>query len=111
LNKYDREHSRFSYFRNDPNDPKSLKRNFIFPIHVDSKGMAWIGASGEGVNRFKLADRREQTLTSMTQIKLGSLSSNWANSIWKTATAIYGLAHPRAGSTQPDNTTIQSLSL
>jgi signal transduction histidine kinase/ligand-binding sensor domain-containing protein/DNA-binding response OmpR family regulator len=42
----------FKVYRNDPNDPTSLKSNIIDCLFVDRKGNLWVGTYGGGLNRY-----------------------------------------------------------
>jgi len=43
---------RFTVFKNDPEDPASLKGNLVRAIFEDRKGQLWIGTENGGLNKF-----------------------------------------------------------
>ncbi len=52
LNKYDKQHEKFSHYKHDPDDPSSLSSNSIWTLYEDHKGILWIGSHGGGLNSF-----------------------------------------------------------
>ncbi len=46
LNRFDKKSHRFTYFKNDPNNPKSIINNNIRGLFEDSKNRLWIGTEG-----------------------------------------------------------------
>jgi signal transduction histidine kinase/CheY-like chemotaxis protein/streptogramin lyase len=60
LGKYDRETDAFSYYRNDPQDEKSLGDNAITLIFEDRESRLWLGTFSSGLNLF---DREREKFT------------------------------------------------
>lgn len=44
---------KFTTYKNDPANPKSISSNFIHCLHKDSKGTMWIGTYGGGLDAFQ----------------------------------------------------------
>lgn len=72
---YDRAHSRYSHFKHDSKNPKSLLGNLVTSLYEDEAGMLWIATWGAGLNRF---DRATKTFTPYQYVPgdSTSLSSN-----------------------------------
>ena len=58
---YDRAYSRYSHFKPDSKNPKSLRGKFVTSLYEDEAGVLWIATWDAGLNRF---DRASQTFTS-----------------------------------------------
>jgi signal transduction histidine kinase/ligand-binding sensor domain-containing protein/CheY-like chemotaxis protein len=54
---YDKVHNKFSYFRNNPDDPTSISSNTVYYIFEESQKIMWV-ATSNGLNRF---DRKNNT--------------------------------------------------
>ena len=52
LERYDRDHDRFTNLVHDPEQPTSLSHNAVRAIAEDSSGNLWIGTSDGGLNRY-----------------------------------------------------------
>jgi serine phosphatase RsbU (regulator of sigma subunit)/streptogramin lyase/uncharacterized membrane-anchored protein YhcB (DUF1043 family) len=52
LNRYDKNANRFTIFKNNPFDLKSLSINSIMSIYEDESGILWIGTSIGGINKY-----------------------------------------------------------
>jgi ligand-binding sensor domain-containing protein/signal transduction histidine kinase len=52
LLKFDREHGRFTRYRNDPADPDSLPQNDVDTLFADREGSIWAGLGSMGPIRF-----------------------------------------------------------
>jgi streptogramin lyase/two-component sensor histidine kinase len=50
LNRYDGNH--FHVFRHDPHDPSSIASNYIRSLHIDDRGMMWIGTNASGLDIY-----------------------------------------------------------
>lgn len=57
---YDRALSRYTHFKHDPHDPKSLSGNYVMSVYEDEAGVLWIATWGAGLNRF---ERTTKTFT------------------------------------------------
>ncbi len=57
---YDRADSRYTLFKHDPNNSKSLRGNIVTSIYEDEAGALWIATWDAGLNRF---DRATKTFT------------------------------------------------
>ena len=82
LNKFNRNQSKFTYYRSMANNPNSLSADIVFPIFIDKTGIAWIGTYGGGLDRF---NPRSELFThySHNPENPGSLLSNEVLSIFK----------------------------
>ncbi len=54
---YDRAHSRYTHFKHDPRNPKSLSGNSVTSVYEDEAGVLWIATWGAGLNRFERATK------------------------------------------------------
>ena len=63
LDRYDPATGRFTHFRHDPSNPRSLSNDRIYALLEDRKGDLWIGTYEGGLNRF---DRKTGTFTAYT---------------------------------------------
>jgi ligand-binding sensor domain-containing protein len=88
LNKVDRNPSRFTHFRNDPDNPRSLSDNIVYSILEDENGLVWIGTYG-GVNIFNRVNETFAFLRhdpddpeSISSDKIRTLSLDSAGFIW-----------------------------
>ena len=61
LNRYDG-HS-FAVYRHDPEDPQSLRDDYISAIYEDRSGVLWIGTYGGGLDRLDENAPGEATFT------------------------------------------------
>ncbi|MGH7454453.1 MAG: ligand-binding sensor domain-containing protein, partial [bacterium] len=52
LCRLNRRQKTFTYYRYDPDNPKSLSSNLVWSIHEDKNGGLWIGTVDGGVNRL-----------------------------------------------------------
>lgn len=57
---YDRARSRYTQFKHDPNNSKSLSGDIVTSMFEDTTGVLWIATWGAGLNRF---DRATKTFT------------------------------------------------
>lgn len=50
---FDRGENRFSFSRNDPEDPSSIKSNFVYTVFEDQSGLIWVGTGqfNGGINK------------------------------------------------------------
>jgi signal transduction histidine kinase/ligand-binding sensor domain-containing protein/CheY-like chemotaxis protein len=53
LNRYDREHDRFTSYKADRNNPRGLSSNLLTSLAVDLRGNLWIGTEDQGLNEFQ----------------------------------------------------------
>jgi len=58
LNVFDPESEKFTIYKYNEKDPKSISHNLVISLCESGKGDIWIGTSGGGLNRF-IADRKE----------------------------------------------------
>jgi signal transduction histidine kinase/streptogramin lyase/DNA-binding response OmpR family regulator len=67
--------ARFTHYRHDPQDPRSLGKGMVYVILEDQAGVLWVGTAGGGLNRF---DRETETFTRYQHDPedAGSLSDN-----------------------------------
>jgi ligand-binding sensor domain-containing protein len=49
---FDRSTEKFTAFKNDPSDSKTISSNFIHSIFEDNTGKLWIGTYGGGLNIY-----------------------------------------------------------
>jgi PAS domain S-box-containing protein len=75
LNRFDPASNRFTSYKSDPGNPRSLGSDYVFSIYEDSAGVMWVGTWGGGLNRF---DRETGTFTHYLSYpgKESGLSSN-----------------------------------
>jgi len=58
LDRSDRSAGRFTHYRHDPADPRSLPSDYVRVVLEDSRGELWVGTQGGGLARL---DREEET--------------------------------------------------
>jgi PAS domain S-box-containing protein len=75
LNRFDPAANRFTCYKSDPGNPRSLGNDYVFSIYEDHAGVMWVGTWGGGLNKF---DRKTGTFTQYLSNpgKEPSLSSN-----------------------------------
>ena len=78
LNRYDG--TGFKVYKHAPNDPTSLRKDWIQTLHVDRGGDLWIGTDGGGMSRLRLASD-ELTHFQAVPNDLGSLSDDHIRAI------------------------------
>jgi ligand-binding sensor domain-containing protein/signal transduction histidine kinase len=95
LNRFDRKTpagaaGRFTAFRHDPSDPRSLSQNHIRAICEDEAGALWVGTFSEGLNKFvpELAEKSKRGVARFTRYKYDpanpySLSHNHVRALHK----------------------------
>jgi len=96
---YDRTHSRYTPFKNDSKNSKSLRGNIVTSIYEDETGVLWIATWDAGLNRF---DRATRTFThyqyvpgdstSLSRNALRAIAGDRRGGLW-IATAGGGLNH------------------
>ncbi|RAV28206.1 hybrid sensor histidine kinase/response regulator transcription factor [Sinomicrobium soli] len=91
INFYNRETKRFSYYKHDPGNRKSLTANNVKAIIIDSKGFIWVGMHDGGVNfldpgktpfEFKEIDFPESHNISLKGYKVLTLLEDRNGNIW-----------------------------
>ncbi|MCP4610030.1 MAG: response regulator, partial [Planctomycetes bacterium] len=80
VNKYDG--YQFTVYRNEPDNNKSLRHNYVRTILEDSGGNIWIGTNGGGLSKF---DRKAEALTHYLNQEDNprSISNNYVYSIFE----------------------------
>lgn len=88
LNKVDRNPSRFTHIKNDPEDPNSLSDNIVYGLLEDDENQLWIGTYG-GVNIYDRAKEQFRVLKhdpdnpkSLSSNKIRTISLDSAGYIW-----------------------------
>lgn len=91
LNFYDRETNKFTYYKNNPNDPYSLSANNIKSVIIDRKGHIWVGIHDGGLDfldpkqkpfRFQQIDFPGQDNVSLKAYKVLTLFEDKNGNIW-----------------------------
>ncbi len=85
LNKYDG--YRFTVYKHDPGNKRSLSNNIILTLHEDKHGELWIGTEGGGLNHF---DRQKEVFYSYRHEpgNDSSISSNSVTSIFEDSSGV-----------------------
>ncbi|GAB2578358.1 sensor histidine kinase [Spirosoma areae] len=67
---YHPETGRFTYVRHAPNNPQSLRQDFVWRLYQDRQGIIWVGSSSQGVDKsdphrfsFRLIQQRAENRT------------------------------------------------
>ncbi|MBC8051498.1 MAG: response regulator [Sphingobacteriaceae bacterium] len=79
LNKYDG--SKMTVYRNDPGNPKSIRRNYIQSVYEDKQGNIWVGTLGA----LSLYNRKTDSFTNFVEVpgQMNSLSSQSITTIYE----------------------------
>lgn len=56
LNRYDGNH--FQVFRHDPQDPNSIASNYTRSLHVEDRGLIWVGTNSHGLDLYDPAQSK-----------------------------------------------------
>lgn len=52
LNRFDPASNRFTSYKSEPGNPRSLGNDYVFSIYEDRAGVMWVGTWGGGLNKF-----------------------------------------------------------
>ncbi len=87
LNRYDG--SKFTVYKNDPNDSNSIAENFIRVLFEDSQGRIWIATASNGLDLFDRATEtfihfknKAKDLNTISDNSITSISEDAAGGIW-----------------------------
>ncbi len=86
LNRWDRKQEKFTYFRHDPQNPKSISSDIILSILEDRDGDLWLGTYRAGLNKF---DRKKNNFTQYVHDPSDATTLS-SNTIWDIAEDKFG---------------------
>ncbi len=92
LNRYDG--NEFTIFKNDPNDPESLRNNSITGIHETKEGTLWV-STFEGLHQYN-CDRQTFRYVSLStdganEVKINDFLEDYSGSLWIASDSGLGL--------------------
>lgn len=89
LHKFNPETEQYTHYKNDPNNPNSLRSNLVYSLLIDRTGDLWVGTGEGGLNKFDpesgqfLSYRHDpDDPTSLSNDLIASLFEDKAGMLW-----------------------------
>lgn len=81
LNRFDPKSEKFTHFRHQPGNPRSLSSDIINALMIDRDNGFWIGTSRGGLNYLSLSELYNQENPKFRKVREGSYSSIYEDSL------------------------------